>query len=98
MAPIVGCDSLGGMIRALHAALPLLVTFSLAAWIRAQEKEVDEGPAAGHSGHGVAFNEGARQKAYLMQGCGDVRFPVTTDADVLRAGRRTTARLLALRS
>jgi peroxiredoxin/tetratricopeptide (TPR) repeat protein len=82
MAPIVGYDSLGGMIRALHAALPLLVTFSLAAWIRAQEKEVDEGPAAGHSGHGVAFNEGARQKAYLMQGCGDVRFPVTTDADL----------------
>ena len=33
---------------------------------------------AGHSYHGEAFNEGARQKAYLMKGTGRVRFPVTT--------------------
>ena len=33
---------------------------------------------AGHSAHGEAFNEGPRQSAYLMDGLGRVRFPVTT--------------------
>jgi peroxiredoxin len=33
---------------------------------------------AGHSQHGEAFNEGPRQKAYLMEGLGRVRFPATT--------------------
>lgn len=33
---------------------------------------------AGHSAHGEAFNEGPRQSAYLMDGMGRVRFPVTT--------------------
>ena len=46
------------------------------------EKKTD-GPAedvlAGHSYHGEAFNEGPRQRAYLMDGLGRVRFPVTTD-------------------
>ncbi len=32
---------------------------------------------AGHSSHGEAFNEGPRQQAYLMDGIGRVRFPVT---------------------
>lgn len=32
---------------------------------------------AGHSAHGEAFNEGPRQSAYLMDGLGRVRFPVT---------------------
>jgi peroxiredoxin/tetratricopeptide (TPR) repeat protein len=35
-------------------------------------------PAAGHSVHGEAFNDGPRQKAYLMTGQGKVDFPVTT--------------------
>jgi peroxiredoxin len=39
-------------------------------------KEVLEG----HSEHGDAFNEGPRQKAYLMGGTGNVSFPVTTDS------------------
>src|SRR5438309_7620339 len=34
-------------------------------------------PAPGHSLHGEAFNEGPRQKAYLMGGTGDVHLPVT---------------------
>ena len=34
---------------------------------------------AGHSYHGEAFNEGPRQKAYLMNGLGRVHFPVTTE-------------------
>jgi peroxiredoxin/tetratricopeptide (TPR) repeat protein len=35
-------------------------------------------PAAGHSLHGEAFNDGPRQRAYLMNGQGKVSFPVTT--------------------
>ncbi len=34
-------------------------------------------PAAGHSVHGEAFDDGPRQKAYLMPGMGQVDFPVT---------------------
>lgn len=37
-------------------------------------------PLAGHSLHGEAFNEGPRQKAYLMAGVGHSRFPITTKA------------------
>jgi peroxiredoxin/Tfp pilus assembly protein PilF len=37
-------------------------------------------PAAGHSLHGEAFNEGPRQGAYLMGGTGRVKFPVTTQS------------------
>ena len=33
---------------------------------------------AGHSYHGEVFNEGPRQKAYIMGGTGYVNFPVTT--------------------
>src|SRR5215207_8003065 len=36
-------------------------------------------PAAGHSVHGEAFNEGPRQRAYAMAGMGQIHFPVTTD-------------------
>ncbi len=36
---------------------------------------------AGHSYHGDAFNEGPRQKAYLMGGTGPVKFAVTTSHD-----------------
>ncbi len=35
----------------------------------------------GHSFHGDAFNEGPRQRAYLMGGTGNVRFPVTTTSE-----------------
>lgn len=45
------------------------------------EKEKETEPAeiaAGHSYHGEAFNEGPRQKAYLMGGTGRVHFPVST--------------------
>jgi peroxiredoxin len=45
---------------------------------------------AGHSFHGEAFNEGPRQKAYLMEGTGKVEFNVTTKnaeaADFVRQG------------
>ena len=35
-------------------------------------------PAAGHSVHGEAFNDGPRHAAYLMPGMGKVHFPVTS--------------------
>jgi peroxiredoxin len=35
-------------------------------------------PPAGHSIHGEAFNEGPRQKAYLMGGTGNVHLEITT--------------------
>lgn len=35
-------------------------------------------PAFGHSIHGEAFNDGPRQKAYLMPGMGKIHFSVTT--------------------
>ena len=45
---------------------------------------------AGHSFHGEAFNEGPRQKAYLMEGTGRIQFDVTTKnpeaADFVRQG------------
>lgn len=34
-------------------------------------------PLPGHSVHGEAFNEGPRQAAKLMPGCGQVSFPIT---------------------
>ena len=45
-----------------------------------EEKEKEE-IAAGHSYHGEVFNEGPRQKAYLMGGTGNVHFPVSTKND-----------------
>ncbi len=42
-------------------------------------EEVNSDLPIGHSQHGEAFNEGPRQKAYLMGGTGNVTFPVTSD-------------------
>ncbi len=39
---------------------------------------------AGHSMHGEVFNEGARQKAYLIEGCGDINFPATTENELVQ--------------
>ena len=65
---------------------PVAFIFTLVPAI-AQEQEQEniaakEAPAdilAGHSGHGDAFNEGPRQKAYLMKGMPKVNFPVSTE-------------------
>ncbi len=46
----------------------------------AAEKET--GPDAGHSHQSEAFNEGPRQKAYLMGGTGHVSFPATTKSEL----------------
>ena len=50
----------------------------------ASEKKEDAALKEGHSSHGEVFNEGPRQAAYLMNGVGNVRFPVTTTVDDAR--------------
>jgi len=59
-------------LRPMHARLllALCLTSALAA--------VAADPLPGHSLHGEAFNEGPRQAAVLMSGCGKVDFPITT--------------------
>ncbi len=42
-----------------------------------EEDRQEQQIAAGHSAHGEAFNEGPRQKAYLIGGTGKVSFPCT---------------------
>ena len=44
----------------------------------AEEKDDNATVLAGHSAHGEAFDEGPRQRAYLMKGMPKVNFPVTT--------------------
>ena len=44
----------------------------------AESTPADESLKEGHSSHGEVFNEGPRQSAYLMDGCGVVKFAVTT--------------------
>jgi peroxiredoxin len=62
------------MFAALFASVPLqaqdtpLATSDLA----------DPAPTHGHSLKGDIFNEGPRQRAYLMKGTGNVHFPITT--------------------
>ncbi|MEC7555918.1 MAG: redoxin domain-containing protein [Planctomycetota bacterium] len=41
------------------------------------KSEAEKALPAGHSNHGEAFNEGPRQKAYLMGNTGNVTFPAT---------------------
>jgi peroxiredoxin/tetratricopeptide (TPR) repeat protein len=42
-------------------------------------------PAAGHSLHGEAFNDGPRQRAVLLPGMGEVDFPITTESPEAQA-------------
>jgi peroxiredoxin len=62
--------------------LPVLATLLFApAPLLAQDTQGEA--AAGHSVHGETFDEGPRQKAYLMGGTGDVHLQVTsTNPDV----------------
>lgn len=46
---------------------------------------VPAGPLPGHSHHGEVFDEGPRQKAYLMTGMPKIHFPVTTKSTEAQA-------------
>jgi peroxiredoxin/tetratricopeptide (TPR) repeat protein len=64
----------------LSIALLVLSSFAVAQEAPAGGEDL-AGPdsvLAGHSHHGEVFNEGPRQKAYLMGGTGDVHLEVTT--------------------
>ena len=69
----------------VFAGICLLTSIPFAAARAARAQAPTDAPAApapavpaGHPIHGEAFNEGPRQSAYLMEGTGKVRFPITT--------------------
>ena len=57
-------------------ALACFAAIGLSAPLTAQPDHADD--LYGRSYHGEVFNEGPRQKAYLMGKTGNVRFPITT--------------------
>ena len=69
------------MISFRVAPLAFFLTMVPAIAQEGENKAAKEAPAdilAGHSGHGEAFNEGPRQKAYFMKGMPKVNFHVST--------------------
>ena len=44
----------------------------------------DVQPGVGHSAHGEIFNQGPRQKAYLMEGMPKIHFPVTSKSPLVQ--------------
>jgi hypothetical protein len=51
----------------------------------AEDEKVETPLLAGHSAHGEVFNEGPRQRAYLLEGMGNVEFPATTSSQEAQA-------------
>lgn len=70
---------LAGTLLAYALTAPQAAENKPAAKADAKQADAKE-PLAGHSAHGEAFNEGARQKAYIMGGTGNVTFPATTSS------------------
>ncbi len=79
VAPVAAEDRRGG------APEPASVPPTTTAAEPAEEERTEEEVAAGHSYHGEAFNEGPRQRAYLIGGTGDVHFPCTTQSPEVQA-------------
>ncbi|HVX11679.1 MAG TPA: redoxin domain-containing protein [Pirellulales bacterium] len=71
------------MRRLLHYLLLLAAACWLPRMSAAEEAKQADPPAilAGHSVHGEVFNEGPRQRAYLMGTTGNVTIKVTTKSD-----------------
>src|SRR5688572_10648222 len=59
-------------------AMPTLAAAAATTKPASSTRPAEAAVPAGHSMHGEAFDEGPRQAAYLMEGTGKVRFPVTT--------------------
>lgn len=72
------------MSRRFHSWTGLLIAAMIVAPAMAELRVVGPEPAPGHSRHGDAFDDGPRQKARLMPGCGVVRFPTSTKSDEAR--------------
>jgi peroxiredoxin len=64
------CLLASGSMRAAEEAKPATET--------AKTGELPNGPLPGHSSHGEIYNEGPRQRAYLMGNVGNVNFPATS--------------------
>ena len=62
-----------------QACLVFAIATSIQPIAAKQPKSEEKSLPEGHSFHGEAFNEGPRQKAYLMKGMGRVRSPITTN-------------------
>lgn len=65
------------------AALAMSTVCGALTW--ASDATTSEEAPAGHSHQGEWFNEGPRQKAYLIGGTGDIDFPVTTSSEEAQA-------------
>ena len=65
-------------------AAPLILVMSALILVPPERPliQADDDLAAGHSAHGEVFNEGPRQAAYLMQGLGNIQFPVSTNNEL----------------
>jgi peroxiredoxin len=77
-------QSVRGQEATPPAATPPAATPPAATPPAATEAKPDAAAAPlkeGHSVHGEIFNEGPRQAAYLMEGVGTVRFPVTSTSE-----------------
>ncbi|EDY17030.1 alkyl hydroperoxide reductase/ Thiol specific antioxidant/ Mal allergen [Chthoniobacter flavus Ellin428] len=66
-------------MNSLLRLLLLACSFSLLARAEEPPAKADDKAIPGHSSNGEAFNEGPRQAAVLMEGTGNVNFPVTTE-------------------
>jgi peroxiredoxin len=62
-----------------HGFECLVLVALITAPVRAQDDLLE-----GHSGHGETFNEGPRQSAFLMEGTGNVHFPITVATEELQ--------------
>ena len=65
-------------MRKVWAALCLLTTMATVGLCQTEPPESTD-VLAGHSYHGEAFNEGPRQKPYLMKGLGRSKFNISTN-------------------
>ena len=73
-------------LRGLVALAPLAAS----ALVAAEPAQPSPSPTAGHSIHGEVFNEGPRQKAYLMGTTGNVSLVVTTRSPQASAASKGT--------
>lgn len=65
--------------------LPLLLILLLLTVSAPSADEKEDGTPAGHSDHGDAFNDGPRQRAYLMDHCGKIDFPCSSKVEGVKA-------------
>lgn len=65
----------------LRKPFALFATLALLPALGQAEQDSQPLVAPGHSAHGEVFNEGPRQKAYLMPNTGKVNFPITTKVE-----------------